>query len=230
MDGLVLVPTGTLHHKATRDAAVERIDMPAFAIGRHCVTVEQFAAFIDAGGYEDPALWSSDGWGWKLDTDAEIPRFWDDEEWAAYLELTHPVVGVSGYEAEAYASWRGLRLPSEKEWERACRGDDARSYPWGDTWDGEACGHRESGLSGTQPVGRFAAWASPFDIEGLVGTVWQWTSDTQGRSWVVRGGAWNNLPWSIGAHGRNGYPPSAQFSNLGFRVAGEADHAVLHLT
>jgi formylglycine-generating enzyme required for sulfatase activity len=220
-DGLVLIEAGALHHKETPKSAVEMVEMHSFAIGRHLVTVEQYAAFIDEGGYEDVSLWSSDGWAWKLDHDAEAPRFWGEDEWAAYLEPTFPVIGVTAYEAEAFAAQRQLRLPSENEWERACRGDDARDFPWGDVWEDDRCGHRDYGTRCTKAIGSYPQSVSPLGIHDLVGNVWQWTSDVHGDVWAVRGGAWNNLPWSIGSAGRNGYKPAAQFSNLGFRVAGE---------
>ena len=123
-DGMVQIPAGTLHHKDSPESAVELVQMPAFAIGIYPVTVAEYAAFVE-DGYDDPALWSAPGWAWRLEHDVEAPRFWGEEEWTPYLEPTHPVVGVSAYEAEAYASFVGLRLPTEREWERACRGDDS---------------------------------------------------------------------------------------------------------
>jgi len=222
---LVVIPAGVLHHKASVDAAVEERTLGAFGIQRHLVTVHAYAAFIEDGGYEDPSWWTPEGWEWRLDADAERPRFWGEQEWAPYLVPNHPVVGVTAFEAEAYASYRGWRLPTEDEWERACRGDDARDYPWGEDWDDHACGHRDYGPRCTKPIGMFPGGVSPFGIHDLVGSVWQWTSDARGAEGdygparVVRGGAWNNLPWSVGSAGRNAYPPQAQFSNLGFRCA-----------
>jgi iron(II)-dependent oxidoreductase len=230
---LVRIDAGTLLHKDDVASAVVPLAMHAFAIGVHLVTVAEYAVFIDDGGYADPAWWSPEGWSWRLDEDVERPRFWgeaeggDAEVWAPYLEPTHPVVGVSGYEAEAYASYRGLRLPTELEWERACRADDGRDYPWGNEWDDTACGHRNHGTRCTKPVGFYPKCVSPFGVFDLCGNVWQWTSDVRGEIWVVRGGAWNNLPWSIGSAGRNGYAPRARFSNLGFRLAGDPDDATL---
>src|SRR6185503_7478761 len=102
-----------------------------FLIDRAPVTVGAYAAFIEAGGYEDRSLWSRAGWAFRTRVDLTKPRFWGEEEWAAYLVPTHPVVGVSAYEAEAYAAFSGGRLPTEIEWEKAARGTDGRRYPWG---------------------------------------------------------------------------------------------------
>lgn len=224
-DGRITIPAGTLHHKASNESAVSQRVVPAFAIGRFAVTVAEFSVFIDEGGYEDPSCWSAEGWRFRLDEELEAPRFWGEAEWSAYLVSNHPVVGVSAFEAEAYASFRGARLPTEHEWERAARGDDARDYPWGDTWDPHASSHRDYGPRCTVPVGVFPRGVSPFGVHDLCGTVWQWTADERdgdtpyGPPRAVRGGAWNNLPWSIGCSGTNAYPPSARFSNLGFRLA-----------
>jgi iron(II)-dependent oxidoreductase len=221
----VVVSAGTLLHKPTNESPVTPVAIGAFAIARYPVTVGEFAEFIEAGGYEDPSLWSPEGWAYRLDEDVEAPRFWAEAEWAAYLVSNHPVVGVSAFEAEAYASFREARLPTELEWERAARGDDARDYPWGDAWDPEACGHREHGPRCTVPVGIYPRGVSPLGVHDLCGSVWQWTADERpatsphGHHRAVRGGAWNNLPWSIGCAGRNAYPPEARFSNLGFRLA-----------
>jgi len=106
--------------------------LAAYAIDRYPVTVAAFAAFIEAGGYGDRQFWCDAGWSWRTSERVERPRFWGEEEWQAYLVANHPVVGVSFYEAEAYAAFRGARLPSEAEWEKAARGTDARRYPWGD--------------------------------------------------------------------------------------------------
>jgi formylglycine-generating enzyme required for sulfatase activity len=220
---LLVIPAGILHHKRSRDSQVEPIEMHAFAIARHPVTVHAFAEFIDAGGYDDGSLWSSAGWRWRVDADIDMPRFWDEPEWAPYLVPNHPVVGVSVFEAEAYAAFREARLPSAREWERACRGDDARDYPWGDEWHDDACGHRDYGPRCTLAIGIFPRGVSAFGLHDMVGNVWQWTSDegdAEGpAARVACGGAWNNLPWSIGAAGRNAFAQDARFSNLGFRLA-----------
>ncbi len=222
---MLAIAEGILQHKSSRDAAVEPLKVAAFRMAEHLVTVAAFAEFIDAGGYDDPSLWSPQGWQWRLDHDIEAPRFWGEQEWDKYLVDNCPLVGASYFEAEAYASFRDAELPSERQWERACRGDDARDFPWGDQWDDDACGHRDYGPRSTIPIGVFPNGVSPFGMHDMVGNVWQWTHDERGAEGdygfprVVRGVAWNNLPWSIGCAGRNAYPPTARFSNLGFRLA-----------
>lgn len=225
------IPRGTLLQKRSIDSQARPIEIAAFAIAPHLVTVSEYAQFIVDGGYDDPAWWSEDGWAWRIDEDAESPRFYGETEWQAYLAPNQPIVGVSWFEADAYANYRGARLPSEDEWERCARANDGRDYPWGNRWNKEACGHRGYGPRHTSPIGVFPAGQSPFGLTDMVGNVWQWTEDQQGPPGddgsprIVRGGAWNNLPWSIGSAGRNAYKPTARFSNLGFRLAFKANTA-----
>jgi iron(II)-dependent oxidoreductase len=220
----VLVPPRTVH-------------LSAFRIDRHPVTVAAYAAFIDAGGYRERRHWSRPGWAWRAREGALQPRFWGEAEWAPYLVANHPVVGVSVYEAEAYASFRGARLPTEAEWEKACRGTDGRRYPWGDAWMDDACASRGVGPRRTVSIGTFPRGASPYDLLDVVGCVWQWCADAvdedadpgdedplvdpddydEATPRVTRGGGWNNLRWSISCTSKNGFPPHARFSNLGFR-------------
>jgi formylglycine-generating enzyme required for sulfatase activity len=201
----------------------------SFLVDRYPVTVAAFGAFIEAEGYTDERWWTREGWAWRETERIAKPRFWGEAEWAPYLVGNHPVVGVSYYEAEAYAAFAGARLPTEVEWELAC-GPRPRKYPWGDAWVDDACGMRGYGPRSTVPVGIFPRGRSPYGTSDLVGCVWQWctdafvgwgekdepTDDAEPRR-TTCGGAWNTLAWSLTCQSRNGFPKSARFSNLGFR-------------
>ena len=239
----VVVPEGTFRFGGARadgEAAgtpPRDVFVSAFAIDRYPVTVAAFAEFIEAGGYRERRYWSREGLRWRTEHRIDRPRFWGETEWAAYLVPNHPVVGVSAYEAEAYAAFRGARLPTEADWEKACRGVDGRCHPWGDAWRGDASGSRGVGPRGTVPIGTYARGASPYGLFDMVGCVWQWCRDAldadadlddedpfvdpdgyaDDAERVTKGGGWNNLPWNVCCTSRNGYPPAARFSNLGFR-------------
>ena len=148
------------------------------------------------------------------------PRFWDDPDWRAYLGPNQPVVGVSWYEAEAFARFASARLPTEPEWERAARGEDGRRYPWGDPWDPVRAHHR-GGPRHTLPIGCFPAGRSPYGLWDCAGNVWEWVQDPIGHGGLraARGGAWNAHPPQLRCAHRNGWAEPAQFSNIGFRLA-----------
>jgi formylglycine-generating enzyme required for sulfatase activity len=111
-----------------------------------------------------------------------------------------PVVGVSFHDAAAYCAFRGKRLPREAEWERAARGDDQRTYAWGDTKPGPplACYGRKPGAQGatTDPVGSHPQGAGPYGHLDLTGNVWEWTSDLYDPFAYRRPGAAQGVPGS----------------------------------
>lgn len=194
------------------------VETAAYSIGETPVTNADFARFVPEG-YRARDAWSSDGWAWREERGIERPRFWEDEAWRAYLHPDQPVVGVSWYEADAFARFSGLRLPSEIEWERAARGDDGRRFPWGDDWIREHAAHR-GGERHTLPVRSLLQNRSPWGLYDCAGNVWEWCDGELSpglRS--ARGGAWNAHPPQLRCASRNAWPPGARFSNLGLRVA-----------
>lgn len=158
---------------------------------------------------------------------------WDD---AAYAE--HPVANVNWEQATAYAAWVGGRLPTEAEWEKACRGDDARAFPWGNADPTDLSGNFGNTVGDTVPVGKYPDGASPFTVLDLSGNVWEWVSSldadypydaTDGREApadpgkrVVRGGSFNYTKYQIRCAARTGFAPDTALPYLGLRVALDA--------
>jgi iron(II)-dependent oxidoreductase len=103
------------------------VELPAFAIDRAPVTNGQFAEFVADGGYDRRELWSELGWGFRQREDWRRPLFWAADgrvrrfDTCVPLEPELPVMHVSWFEADAYARWRGARLPTEAEWEKAAQ-------------------------------------------------------------------------------------------------------------
>jgi hypothetical protein len=140
-----------------------RIEEP-YWLSRYPVTNSQFLQFIQDGGYQTKELWSPDGWKWLEEAQVSEPRYFRDRRHDA---PNQPVVGVSWWEAEAFCRWSGGRLPSEREWEAAARGSEAREYPWDGPWEDGICNTHEAGLGTTSPVGSFRApgrWISSWRI------------------------------------------------------------------
>jgi ergothioneine biosynthesis protein EgtB len=110
-----------------------------FAISSRLVTNAEFLEFIEAGGYGDFNLWHSEGWDWVNQNEVDHPQYWikRDGEWFQFtlsglrkLAPEAPVCHISFYEASAYAEWKGLRLPTEFEWEAA-----SEKIDWGLRWE-----------------------------------------------------------------------------------------------
>ncbi len=128
----------------------------AYYIDKTEVTNQQYKEFIDAKGYPAPAQWK----------DGKYP----DGEGA------FPVSGVSLADAQRYAEWRGCRLPTETEWEKAARGIDGRRFPWGDAWEANRARHMLPAGAGPVAVGSYPTWPSPYGCLDMIGNVQEWTT------------------------------------------------------
>ena len=224
-EGLAVIGSGERERFSLGDEKPQfRIVLPAFYIGRYCVTNQQFVRFLND---VDPSGKDLSRW---IDLGARSCRIRHVNNRYSYENefKEHPVVCVSWYGAEAFCHCAGLRLPTELEWEFGARGTAGFIYPWGDDWNQEKC-HHELSLqkSETCKVSDYRSGASPFGLYNMVGNVWEWTSDwyepevyhrysrgdvtlpKKGSSKVLRGGAW---PASIHRIGfrcalRNSFPP-----------------------
>jgi formylglycine-generating enzyme required for sulfatase activity len=216
------------------EGPVHRVEVPQYELGRWPVTVGEYDAFVRSGGYAAREHWDADGW-----TACETQGWSGPEDWSEQLRHPNrPVVGVSWYEAFAYARSCGARLPSEAERERAARGGEGRRYPWGTEFDASHCNTRECRLFRVAPVGIFPGGRSPHGVDDLVGNVWEWVEDDwnenyqgapgDGSAWVnesrgsdrvIRGGAWGNVAQRARAACRCWYHPGYRLDYLGFRLA-----------
>lgn len=227
------------------------------------VTVGQFRTFAEETGYRTDAekggqafengnrggftLLPDGSWGWRETASWRNPGFEQTEE--------DPVVLVSWNDADMFCKWlsardnRDYRLPSEAEWEYACRAGTSTMYWWGDDFrdrEGNEDGDRTrlASLSpfgqdsATYPVGRLRA--NGFGLHDMAGNVWEWCGDWYGRGYyaesptndpqgpsvgsfrVIRGGAWHDNPRYSRTSCRNGYRPAGRHGLIGFRIVAEA--------
>jgi len=157
------------------------------------VTNQEFQKFVDAGGYHDPVWWEQvEGVDRDSFTDATGrpgPAFWGDGHFADGEEDL-PVVGVSWYEAAAYARWIGKRLPTEAQWECAALGvAPARGqgtfgkqrFPWGESYATGVANLRDNGLRKRTPVGSRPGDRSPLGCLDMGGNVREWTCSAYER-------------------------------------------------
>jgi iron(II)-dependent oxidoreductase len=175
------------------------VELQDFRIDKFPVTNGEYAEFIEAGGYQTRALWSDEGWAWKVENQIERPLYWSAAQTGANgenlanrrfrvrqlfaegdLKLNHPVTGISWHEAESYARFVGKRLPTEAEWEKAASWNPAAStknrFTWGDDLPDDTRANFANHYWGTTPVDEFPEGQSAYGCFDMTGNVWEWTA------------------------------------------------------
>jgi len=227
--------------------------LSGYWVGKYEVTRGEYRRFMEAGGYSNPAYWSSAGWNWKVSNNRTEPGHWvAEQDWGTgtFTQTeSHPAVGVTYYEAEAYCAWAAGHLPTEAQWEKAARwtGSYPNVYPWGNAWDAEKCNnHYDHNTAGggyeryqTSPVGSYPEGASPYGLQDMAGNVWEWCQNwyqwdyysvspstnppgpTSGSCRVMRGGSQHDNDNDTRCSGRYSccYPTNYGWYYGGFRLA-----------
>jgi len=235
---LISIPAGTFIMGTDTGPADERpahhVTLPQFSIDSFPVSNAQFAEFLNAVG---PA----NGKGERLfdydDPDARIHR--TEATWVADPGYEHhPVVEVSWAGARDYCAWRGKRLPTEAEWEKAARGTDARRFPWGNAAPDPTRARFAAAYNATAPVHAHPAGASPYGVQDMSGNAWEWVASAYlpypyraddgredpaaGPVRATRGGGHDSPPEEITTtqRGRNlSRNPRSGHHNIGFRCS-----------
>jgi formylglycine-generating enzyme required for sulfatase activity len=219
---MVFIPSGyfTMGSKnGNRDEIpVHKVNLDSFYIDVYEVTADHYRACMDAGRCGEPAIGNYCTSG--------KPSAGD-----------HPVTCVTWYQAEEFCLWAKKRLPTEAEWEKAARGTDERTYPWGEERLSKP--NLRGGYGYTSSVGNFPG-VSPYGVFGMAGNVWEWVQDNydseyysygerrnprgpdEGREKVIRGGSWEDASAALRTSNRNKYPPHMGYFNVGFRCARDA--------
>lgn len=238
-DGMVFVPAGPFEMGNSLDKAlaecrkfrsdceavwyaaeepVHTVDVPAFYIDVYEVTNAAYRVCLLASVCQPPHFIYS-----ATHTDYFTNKVYDN----------YPMINVNWENAKTYCEWRGVRLPTEAEWEKAARGTDGRMYPWGEVLDPTRANYQDSKLGDPTTVGSYESGKSPYGAYDMTGNVWEWTSDWfdayPGSSAtnpdfgqkvrVLRGGAWLDPGNTIHASNRGGLDPTHSFGNIGFRCA-----------
>ena len=230
-----------------------KVYLQPFKIDIIPITNGKFIDFIKDGGYEDYRYWLADGWELVVEHGWKAPLYWEykkeEDAWIKKdfrginnIELDEPVTNISYYEADAYARWAGLRLPTEAEWEKAASwNEDLRTktmYPWGNekpTY--KHANLMESYLWAPTKVGSYPAGKSYYGCHQMIGDVWEWTSSEymlypkfKSRfpeytdKWsinqkVLRGGSFATPSIQIRNSYRNYFKPHERVLFAGFRCA-----------
>jgi gamma-glutamyl hercynylcysteine S-oxide synthase len=249
--GPCTIGAGPLGFAYDNERPRHRTDVRAYTIGSTPITNASYLTFVEGGGYERREWWTDEGWSWKEEYDITRPAGWTADlrsEWrlTGYqpLDPHRPVVHVSWFEADAFARAHGARLPTETEWEKAATWDQetatARVYPWGDEPPVPGVhANVDHTSTGPQHASAHPQGASPYEVHGLVGDVWEWTaSDFSaypgftaypyreysevffGTAYkVLRGGSWATRARVITPAFRNWDYPQRRQIFAGFRIA-----------
>ena len=246
--GMVFVPGGTFKRGSEESvtlrlarrfnmstAALERligekpfeVDLAGFAIDALEVTNADYRRFLEAGDGRDDGMDPQVRQAIPPDKDhTPDPESWRDPE---FNGPARPVVGVDWYDALAYCAWRGQRLPSEAEWERAARGLDGRRYAWGDSFEPDRCNTADSsgGAGRVSDVGSYPACVTADGVYDLVGNADEWTatraeaSERKDRR-ILRGGSWQERGELRGLGHFSVYATAGyRGSDVGFRCAAD---------
>jgi len=227
IEGMVYVPAGVFlagsDEGGSDEAPMREVYLAAFYMDAREVTNREYKAFVDATGHRPPVSESD-----------PAKTVWHDLDYPPEF-ADHPVVNVSWEDAAAYARWRGKRLPTEFEWEKAARGADGRTYPWGEKRPTRA--RCNVGGKGTMPIGTNPMDLSVFGCYDMAGNVAEWTGnwyeaypgsmyesgDYGQRYRVVRGGAWHFAALlSPRCSARERVGPHVKSTCYGFRCAQDA--------
>jgi len=204
--------------------------MPTYLIDKYEVTNDQYFQFVSAGGYNTsrfwdtvivadnrPLPWASARKRLVDQTGLPGPRFWTGGRFPGGKER-HPVVGVSWYEAMAYARWAGKNLPNADEWWFAALGGTRSAFPWGD--DVRSIPERANfKLLGTETVGSYPLGVSPFGCYDMAGNVKEWLRDRfpRGTTHSIVGGSWRDESYMFESVHAESFEPFFSTRDVGFR-------------
>jgi iron(II)-dependent oxidoreductase len=254
-DGMAIVPAGEVMLGESEEVApdgrysdeevernrLSRVAVEDYFLDRYPVTNRQFYQFVASGGYEQLSLWEPSILAAVLG--APGPRFWRDGRYPRGAD-DYPVVGISWYEAAAYARWAGKRLPSDAEWVKASSWPvpvatgiwQQRKYPWGNAMERSRANLWGAGPGGTVPVDEFRDGVSAGGVYQLIGNVWEWTTGDFGYDDLdgpllgdpsssavmksIHGGSFDTyFDAQATCQFRSGEHPLGRKHNIGFRCA-----------
>jgi formylglycine-generating enzyme required for sulfatase activity/dienelactone hydrolase len=237
---MVYVPGGEYSLVNWSRPTAKKVNLDDFFIDQLEVTNAEFKEFIVAGGYVKMGFWKipfvKDGKEIPLEeavkflkdkTGLPAPRSWTNQTFPDG-KANHPVTDITWYEAAAYAEFRGKKLPTVFQWEKAARDGafDPRynAMPWGFIKQGETTDHRANFRgTGTVEADKNEFGMSPFGAFNMAGNVSEWNLNQSPEGFVTSGGAWNDLAYSFGDYGE--YPGFFTSNRIGFRCVLNAAEA-----
>ena len=213
-----------LQHTFDSEKPLHQVSLPTYSISRYEITNAQYKLFIEENGRPKPR--GNQG-----------QNIWQEEKFASpHL----PVVGVTWFDAQAFAEWIGGSLPTEAQWERAARGKRRNTYPWGDT-SPRARKHANFArrYDCPTPVGQFPEGSTSEGLADMAGNVWEWCLDEYDTTFyqnspsqnplnlrhrdvlrprIIRGGAWDSGRTFLRSALRFKFFPLDSSHSIGFRI------------
>jgi len=213
-----------------------------FYVSKYCITNYQYLKFVKSNGYDNKSYWSEEGWNWKEKNKIKLPLYWKKEgeyifekNFGSYISLrfNNPVIHISWYEANAYCSWKNVRLLKESEWEYLAsqKSPSLKNNAILDYGEYNSIKSTISVLDDTSE--------NSLGIVGLFGNCWEWCQEPLypydgfkidpvyremsypwfGNKRICRGGCWAVPDFLINKSYRNSQTPDCRHQYIGFRVA-----------
>lgn len=229
---MILVPSGNFIMGSDGGQADEKpvhtVFLDAFYFDKYKVTNALYKLCVDASVCAAP----------KFKNSFLRPIYYGDPRYDQF-----PVIGVDWYMAKTYCQWRAARLPTEAEWEKAARGPDGRTYPWGEGIDQSRANYNNNNdpnfVGDTSKVDAYPNGVSAYGAFDMAGNVWEWVADiydanyyasltspianplgpTTGDFRVIRGGSWNSNGFTLHSARRSWNDPSNANVYIGLRCA-----------
>lgn len=234
-DRMVFIPGGEYQLVSWGKPSAARARLDDYLIDKYEVTNREYKEFVNAGGYLKPQYWKypliKEGrtLAWEAAmhefrdrTGLPGPRSWVGQSFPEG-RAEHPVTDITWHEAAAYAEFRGKRLPTIFQWEKAARDGIYTHYtetlmPWGPAGVGRSVEGRANFKSdGTVPVDRFEFGMSPYGCYNMAGNVAEWCLNETSQGFISGGASWDDLSYLFSNFGD--YPAFYNSSRLGFRCA-----------
>lgn len=212
---------------------VHQVYLHDYEIGDRLVTNEEYLEFIEAGGYEDFRHWYMEAWAWVQENKEQSPMHWHkiEGEWHQYtlhglkkLNLHEPVTHISQYEAAAFAQWKGMRLPTEFEWEVACNQYESNPHPNANFVEGRKLSTQPASPSHYQFFGDTWEWTNsaylPYPyFKTDKGAVGEYNGKFMINQMILRGGSFATPKDHIRPTYRNFFHPNLKWHFTGIRLA-----------